>query len=217
MCINPFHRIDLATCFNQLSHVFSSQSDTCIELQPLCPFGASSLWGMLAHQACKARSEGFFHRPSAWALSSCCFCAILTWRRPFLWCSQCPFWNRYETSRSASTPFFAVLVCFEDRSGCSCVSSEGLSELACDETVIGNDARNSFAVSSVWNSFRFSVFFVCVDISSSRSSSSSPSSADRDGLIVARLGGARSSMMPCCIWASVPVMKSQWLRWCARS
>ena len=35
-----------------------------------------------------------------------------------------------------------ILVCFEDRSGCSCVLSEGLSELTCDETVKGNDARD---------------------------------------------------------------------------
>ena len=38
----------------------------------------------------------------------------------------------------------------EDRSGCSCVSSEGLNELACDESALGNGARNSFAVSSIW-------------------------------------------------------------------
>ena len=57
--------------------------------------------------------------------------------------------NRYDTTCSVSTPFFAVLACFEDRSRCSCVSSEGLNELASDGSVSGNNARNSFAVSSV--------------------------------------------------------------------
>ena len=66
------------------------------------------------------------------------------------------FWNRYETSRSASTPFFAVLACFEDRSTCSCVSSEGLDGLACDGTGKGNDARQTLFA------FLFSLFVLAL-------------------------------------------------------
>ena len=43
VCIIPFHRIDLATCFSELSHFFIRQNNTCIEPHPLVPFGASRL------------------------------------------------------------------------------------------------------------------------------------------------------------------------------
>ena len=46
--------------------------------------------------------------------------------------------------------FVAALACFEDRSGCSCVLSEGLTvNSRVTIQLMGNDARNSFAVSSV--------------------------------------------------------------------
>ena len=41
--INTFHRIDLATCFSELSHFFIRQNNTCIKLHPLVPFDASRL------------------------------------------------------------------------------------------------------------------------------------------------------------------------------
>ena len=40
---NHFHRIDLATCFSELSHFFIRQNNTCIELHPLVPLDASRL------------------------------------------------------------------------------------------------------------------------------------------------------------------------------
>ena len=43
VCIDPFHRIDLAACFGELTHFFICQKNTCIEVHPLFPFGASRL------------------------------------------------------------------------------------------------------------------------------------------------------------------------------
>ena len=63
---------------------------------------------------------------------------------------------------ASQTPFITVLACFEDRSGCSCVSSEGLHEIVCEESAFGNGARNSFAVSFIGKFFRFSVLVFCV-------------------------------------------------------
>ena len=146
-------------------------------------------------------SEGFFHRPSSSILSSYCFFPHTS--QPHLKKSislmfAMPLLELVRDSCSASTPFFAVLACFEDRSGCSCVSSEGLNEIVCDES-LQVTVRNSFAVSSKRISFRFSFLVNCVgsDISSSCSSSSSPSFAFRDGSETAGLIGARSSMKPC--------------------
>ena len=44
VCINPFHGIDLAACFGELTHFFVCQNNTCIEPHPLVPFGASRLY-----------------------------------------------------------------------------------------------------------------------------------------------------------------------------
>ena len=43
VCINPFHRIDLATCFGELTRSFIRQNDSYNELHPLVPFGAPRL------------------------------------------------------------------------------------------------------------------------------------------------------------------------------
>ena len=44
VCVDPFHRIDLATCFGELLHFFICQNDSSNELQPLFPFGSSRLY-----------------------------------------------------------------------------------------------------------------------------------------------------------------------------
>ena len=76
VCIDPFHRIDLATCFGESSHFFIRQNNTCIELPPLVPFGASRLSeSSFALRACRMGCEGFIHRPSSSTLSFCCFFA----------------------------------------------------------------------------------------------------------------------------------------------
>ena len=77
---------------------------------------------------------------------------------------RCPFWNRHETSCNVSTPFLAVLACFKDRSSCSCVSSEGPDELACDGSAMGNGARNSllFGLFESLFAFLFSFFVLAL-------------------------------------------------------
>ena len=70
----------------------------------------------------------------------------------------------------------------------------GRNELACDDAVVGNDASNSFAVSST---FRFSALVICVGADTSPCSSS----AVRDGSAnVGTSSEAPSSMKPCCVW-----------------
>ena len=125
----PFRRVDLAACFGELTHFFICQDNTCIELHPLVPFGASRL------------SEGSLHIGRAgWEVKSFFSVLLLQHFLPVAIAHSShshlkksislmfamPFWNRNETSCSVSTPFHAVLACFEDRSSCSCVSSEGL-------------------------------------------------------------------------------------------
>ena len=39
----PLHGIDLATCFGALTHFLISQNNTCMDVQPLFPFGVSRL------------------------------------------------------------------------------------------------------------------------------------------------------------------------------
>ena len=150
------------------------------------------------------RSESFFHRPSSTTFSSYCFYAFQPSSLEEIHFSDVRnaatgIGRRHlVTSRLPSLQFWLV---FEDRSSCSCISSAGTSELAWYESATGNGARNSFAVSSVPKSFRFSVIVIYVgsELSSSRPSSSSSSLAVRNGSATVGLSGARSSMKPCCV------------------
>ena len=116
VCINPFHRIDLATCFGELTHFFICQNSTSIDFHPLVPFGASRL------------SEGSLHIGRAGWEVKVSFTVLLLQHLLVAFCASqlfsleeihfsdvriAPFFlNTNETSCSVSTPFFAVLAFF---------------------------------------------------------------------------------------------------------
>ena len=57
------------------------------------------------------------------------------------------FGSSKKTFQSAAISVFVILACFAERANCPCVSSSSdRDDLACGEAVLGNGARNSFAV-----------------------------------------------------------------------
>ena len=76
--IDPLHRMDLAACFGELTHFFICQNNTCIEVHPLVPFGASRL------------SEGCLHIGRAGWEVKVSFTVLLQHFLPIAFCAYQP-------------------------------------------------------------------------------------------------------------------------------